>query len=124
MKNRDKSIESSYLMYLDANNLYGWAISQKLPVNGFKWEKIVSKFDEDFITNYDEDTNKGYIFEVDVKYPKDFHDLQSDLQFLSEKNKINKCDKLVCNLYDKNVVHIRSLKQALNHGLILKKYTG
>ena len=123
MKNRDKSIESSYLMYLDANNLYGWAISQKLPVNGFKWEKIVSKFDEDFITNYDEDTNKGYIFEVDVKYPKDFHDLQSDLQFLTEKNKINKCDKLVCNLYDKNVVHIRSLKQALKHGLILKKYT-
>ena len=123
MKNRDKSIESSYLRYLDANNLYGWAISQKLSVNGFKWEKIVSKFDEDFITNYDEDTNKGYIFEVDVKYPKDFHDLQSDLQFLTEKNKINKCDKLVCNLYDKNVVHIRSLKQALNHGLILKKYT-
>ena len=123
MKNRDKSIESSYLMYLDANNLYGWAISQKLPVNSFKWEKIVSKFDEDFITNYDEDTNKGYIFEVDVKYPKDFHDLQSDLQFLTEKNKINKCDKLVCNLYDKNVVHIRSLKQALKHGLILKKYT-
>ena len=123
MKNRDKSIESSYLMYLDANNLYGWAISQKLPVNGFKWEKIVSKFDEDFITNYDEDTNKGYIFEVDVEYPKDFHDLQSDLQFLTEKNKINKCDKLVCNLYDKNVVHIRSLKQALKHGLILKKYT-
>ena len=123
MKNRDKSIESSYLMYLDANNLYGWAISQKLPVNGFKWEKFVSKFDEDFITNYDEDTNKGYIFEVDVKYPKDFHNLQSDLQFLTEKNKINKCDKLVCNLYDKNVVHIRSLKQALNHGLILKKYT-
>ena len=110
-------------MYLDANNLYGWAISQKLPVNGFKWEKFVSKFDEDFITNYDEDTNKGYIFEVDVKYPKDFHNLQSDLQFLTEKNKINKCDKLVCNLYDKNVVHIRSLKQALNHGLILKKYT-
>ena len=123
MKNRDKSIESSYLMYLDANNLYGWAISQKLPVNGFKWEKFVSKFDEDFITNYDEDTNKGYIFEVDVKYPKDFHNLQSDLQFLTEKNKINKCDKLVSNLYDKNVVHIRSLKQALNHGLILKKYT-
>ena len=110
-------------MYLDAKNLYGWAISQKLPVNGFKWEKIVSKFDEDFITNYDEDTNKGYIFEVDVKYLKDFHDLQSDLQFLTEKNKINKCDKLVCNLYDKNVVHIRSLKQALKHGLILKKYT-
>ena len=76
--------------------------------------KNVSKFDEEFITNYDEDTNKGYIFKVDVKYPKDFHDLHSDLQFLTEKNKINKCDK--------HVVHIRFLKQALNHGLILKKY--
>ena len=54
MKNYDKNIESSYLMYLDANNLYGWAMSQKLPVNGFKWKKNVSKFDKDFIKNYDE----------------------------------------------------------------------
>ena len=49
MKNYDKNIESSYLMYSDANNLYGWAMSQKLPVNGFKWENDLSRFNEDFI---------------------------------------------------------------------------
>ena len=58
MKNYDKNIESSYLMYLDANNLYGWAMSQKLPVNGFKWKKNVSKFDKDFIKNYDENSDE------------------------------------------------------------------
>ena len=68
MENYDKNFESSYVIYLDANNLYGWAMSQKLPVNGFKWKKYVSKFDEDFIKNYDEDSNKGYIFEVDVEF--------------------------------------------------------
>ena len=81
------------------------------------------KFNEDFIKNYDEDSNEGYTFEVDVKYPKNLHDLHSDLPFLPERMKINKCNKFVCNFYDKNtyVVHIRSLKQALDHGLILKK---
>ena len=49
MKNYDKNIESTYLMYLDANNLYGWAMSHKFPVNGFKWVKNLSKFDENFI---------------------------------------------------------------------------
>ena len=68
----------------------------------------------------DEDVNKGYILEVDVEYPKDLHNLHSVLPFLPEKMKINKCNKLVCNLYDRNnyVIHIRALKQALNNGLI------
>ena len=81
------------------------------------------KFNEDFIKNYDEDSDKGYILEVDPKYPKNLHDLHSDLPFVPEGMKINNCNKLICNLYDKNnnVVHIRSLKQALDHGLILKK---
>ena len=81
------------------------------------------KFNEEFIKNYDEDSDKGYIIEVDVKYLKHLNDLHSDLPFLPERMKIGKCKKLVCNLYDKKnyVVHIRSLKQALNHGLILKK---
>ena len=81
------------------------------------------KFNEDFIKNYDEDSNKGYIFEVDVEYPKNLHDLHSDLLFLFERMKINKCSKLACNLYGKNnyVAHIGSLKQALKHGLMLKK---
>ena len=84
----------------------------------------LSKIDEDFIKNYDKDSDKGYILEVDVKYPKNLYDLHSELPFIPEKMKIDKCNKLVCNLYDKKtyVVHIRSLKQALNHGLILKMF--
>ena len=89
---------------------------QPLPVDSFK-DFI------DFIKDFDEDSDKGYILEVDVEYPKNLHDLHSDLPFLSERMKIDKCNKLVWNLYDKKnyVVHIRSLKQALDHGLILKK---
>ena len=69
MKNYNKDIISSYLMYLDANNLYGWAMSQKLPVNGFIWVKHLSKYNEIFIRNYDESSDKGYLLEVDVDYP-------------------------------------------------------
>ena len=70
MKNYNKDIILSYLMYLDANNLHGWGMSQNVPVNGFKWIKYVFKFDEGFIKNYNVDSDKGYILEVDVKYPK------------------------------------------------------
>ena len=73
MKNYDKYKESSYIQYLDANNLYGWAMSQKLPKNGFKWINDVTEIDEEFIKNYDEDSDNGYILEVDVKYPKKLH---------------------------------------------------
>ena len=123
MKNYDKNKESSYIQYLDANNLYGWAMSQKLPVNCFKWVKNTSKIDEEFIKNYDEDSDKGYILEVDVKYPRKLHDLHRDLPFLPKRLKTDKCKKLVCNLRNKKkyVVHIRSLTQALNHELQLKK---
>ena len=122
MKNYNNNEESSYIQYLDDNNLYGWAMSKKLPVNGFKWLDN-DKINEEFIKNYNENDKKGYILEVDVKYPKKLHDLHSDLPFLSERMAINKCKKLVSNLYDKKkyVVHIKSLKQALNHGLKLKK---
>ena len=61
MKNYDKDKESSYLEYLDANNLYEWAMSQKLPVNGFKWVEDLSQFKEDFIISYDENIGKGYL---------------------------------------------------------------
>ena len=60
MKNYEKDMESSYLECLDVNNLYGWTISRKLPVNGFEWVEELSQFNKDFITNYDEDSNKGY----------------------------------------------------------------
>ena len=93
----------------------------KLPVDGFKGKKML-KFNEGFIKNYGEDSDKGYILEVDVEYPKNLHDLHSDLALIPERMKINKCSKFLCNLYDKNnyVVCIRSLKQALD-GLILKR---
>ena len=102
-------------------------MSKKFPVNVFKWldndktaEHIIN---EEFIKNYNENDKKGYILEVDVKYPKKSHDLYSDLPFLPERMEINKGKKLVCNLYNKKkyVVQINSLKQALNHGLKLKK---
>ena len=83
----------------------------------------MNEINEEFIKNYDENNDKGYILEVDVKYPKRLHELYSDLRFLSEKMKIDKCKKLVCNLSNnkKYVTHINSLEQALNHGLKLKK---
>ena len=122
MKNYNNNEESSYIQYLDANNLYGWAMSKELPVNGFKWIDN-NEINEDFIKNYDENNDKGYIFEVDVKYPKKLHELHSDLPFLPERMEINKCKKLVCNLYSKKkyVAHINTLKQVLNHGLKFKK---
>ena len=70
MKNYDKNIESSYLMYLDANNLYGWAMSQKLHVTGCNWVNDLSRFIENFIKNYNENSDIGYFLEVDIEYPK------------------------------------------------------
>ena len=125
MKNYDKNIESLSIEYSDENNLYGWAMSQKLPVNDFKWVKQeeLSKFNEDFIKNYDENGNIGYFLEVDIDYPKELFNLHKDLPFLPERKKVNKCEKLICSIEDKEkyVVHIRALKQALNHRLILKR---
>ena len=125
MKNYDKNIKLSYLMCLDANNLYGWGMSQKLPVNSFKSVKKLSKFVALFIKNYYENKDKGYILEVDVEYPKNLFSLHKDLPFLAERKKIEKYKKLVCNIYNKEnyVVHRKALKQALNRGLILKKST-
>ena len=65
----DENKEISYILYFDANNLYGWTMSQKLSVDRFKWLKNVSKITKDFIKIYDEDSNKEYILEVDVEYP-------------------------------------------------------
>ena len=123
MKNYNENEESSYIQYLDANNLYGWAMSQRLPKINFKWVEDTSKIDEDFIKNYNENSSKGYILKVDVKHPRKLHDLHSDLPFLPKRIKIDKCKKLVCDLRNKKryVVHIMSLKQALNHGLKLKR---
>ena len=96
---------------------------QKLAVAGFKWVEDLSQFKEDFLHNYNENSNKGYFLEVDVEYPKNLFNLHKDLLFSPERKKIEKFNKLICNIEDKEkyVVHIRALKQALNHGLILKK---
>ena len=122
MKSYDKNFESSYLMYLDANNLYGWAMSmdgRKLPVNSFEWVEGLSQFKEDFIKNSDYNSDIGYFLEVDVEYQTKLSNLHKDLPFLPERKKIKKCSKLVCNMNDKEyyVIHIRAFKQALNHRL-------
>ena len=98
-------------------------MSQKLPVNGFEWVEDLSQFKEDFIKNYDENNDKGYFLEVDVEYPENLFNVHRDLPFLHERKRIGKCNKLVCDFHYKRnyVVHIKALKQALNHGLILKK---
>ena len=85
--------------------------------------KQLSEFDERSIRNYDENNHKGLILEVDVEYPKNIFNLQKDLPFLAERKKKEKFKKLVCSIHDKQnyVVHIRALKQPLNHGLILKQ---
>ena len=83
---------------------------EKLPVNSFEWVKdilsINKKLDKfiKLIKNYGYDSDEGYILEVDVEYPKNLHALHSDLPFLPEKMKINKCHKLVCNLYNKKTM--------------------
>ena len=107
MKNYDKIIESSYLMYLDAKNLYGWAMSQKLPANGFEWENDLSRFNERFIKKI---TMKVAIYNI-------------FLNQIETIQKLEKAKKLICDIEDKEkyVIHIRALKQALNHGLILKR---
>ena len=78
---------------------------KKLPVGNFKWiEKVdISKFDEKFMKNYDENSDKGYILEVDGEYPKNLHKLHSDLPFLPERRKINKYSKLVSNVQNKEL---------------------
>ena len=99
-------------------------MSQKLPVKDFKWvkKKKLSKFNEDFIKKYDKDRNKGYFLEVDIDYLKSLFDSHKDLPFLPERKMVGKVEKLICSIEDKEkyVIHIRALKESLNHGLKLK----
>ena len=111
-----KNKESSYIQYLDANNLYGMAMSEKLPIKGFKWMVDISGIDEN---GY----GKGYVLKVDVDYPCELQNLHCDLKFLPERMVVNNSKKLICSLQDKKdyAVHINVLKQALDHGLKLIK---
>ena len=112
--------ESMYLQYLDANNLYGWAMVQNLPTHGFKW-KDVEDFTPEKIDELVKKNKKVYLLEVDVENPKELHENHNELPFLTERMKIGRVEKLVPNLKDKKgyVVHIKAQK-----GLKLKRYTG
>ena len=112
----DPNKESKYLQYLDTNNLYGWAMSQPLPTSKFEWVDI----EPNEIHKLAASKVKGYLLEVNVKYPTDLHDSHNDLPFMCERIEINGVEKLVPNLRDKKnyIIHIRALNQALKHGLI------
>ena len=92
-------------------------MSEMLLANNFKWVKNISKFDESFIKSYNEESDKEYFLEVDVQYPEKIQDLHNNSPFLPGRMKIEKVEKLVATLHDKteHVIHIRNLKQALNH---------
>ena len=113
------SQESSYLQYLDANNLYGWAMSQPLPTGRFRWADV--KANE--IGKLAKHEEKGYLLVVDVSYPRDLHDSHNDLPFMCEHMDINGIEKLVPNLRNKKnyVIHIQALNQAITHGLVLER---
>ena len=118
MSDYDKNEDSSFLQYFDVISLHAWAMCQKPPVKNFNCCKDLKYINQKFIKKYDEDSSeKRYILEVDVEYPKKLQDEHSDLPFLPEKFKINKQTKLTCNFFDKTryVVHIKLLQQALNH---------
>ena len=139
MKNYNPERESSYIMYLDANNLYGWAMSQSLPFKDFNWLPP-----EDFILdNYTDDTRKGVILEVDLEYPEELHHLHNDYPLAPEKILVSddmlspyckglkdsenissgRVHKLVPNLMSKEkyILHYRNLQQYLSLGMKLKK---
>ena len=103
---------SKYIAYLDANNLYGWAMSKALPTHGFKW------MEKNELENWEK---HSCILEVDLVYPKSLHDLHSDYPLAPEQIEVNKVDKLIPNLWNKKkyVIHYENLKQYLSLGLKL-----
>lgn len=131
MSNYNANIDESYIIYLDVNSLYSWAMMQHLPVSDFAW--VDSKtFDTFDVTKVPDDSDVGYILEVDIEYPEIIHDLHSDLPLCPEKilpptdchnTKSSAPKKLISTLYDKKnyVIHYRNLKQCLKHKLQLRK---
>lgn len=128
LPNYDPNEPTSFITYLDATNLYGHSMSQFLPTRGFEWLSEREIIDLD-VTYISDESPYGYVFEVDIHYPQDLHDLHSDLPFLVENiippESKSKLSKLIPNLNDKKryVVHYRNLKQAIRNGLmVLKTY--
>ena len=110
----DPSEPSKYIAYLDANNLYGWAMSKPLPSHGFEWMNS---------NELEKRENHSCILEVDLEYPKNLHDLHNDYPLAPEHIKVNKVKKLIPNLGDKKnyVIHYENLKHYLSLGLKLNK---
>ncbi|CAH1106971.1 unnamed protein product [Psylliodes chrysocephalus] len=111
-------------MCLDINNLYGWAICEPLSYNGFRWVDDITNFDPMTIPDDSED---GYILQVDLEFPRKLHDLHKDFPFTAEHRKPpgSKLNKLMTTIHDKSgyTIHYHNLKQALANGLVLKKNT-
>ena len=103
---------STYIVYLDANNLYGWAMSKPLPTHGFKWMTV---------SELETWKNHSCILEVDLEYPRSLHALHSDYPLAPEQIEVNKVNKLIPNLWNKKkyVIHYENLKQYLSLGLKL-----
>ena len=129
MKNYDPDKEIKSINYLDANNLYGWAMCESLPVGNFKIydDKRLSEDTKakiiDRLQNWKSNSKKGYIIELDLEYPKELHDLHNSYPLAPEKIKVNKIDKLIPNLYDKKkyICHIKNLQLYVDLGLKIKK---
>ena len=118
MNNYDKNAPTNYIIYLDANNLYGYLMCKNLPLNNYTWDTDIDKFTCDFIRNYDENSDTGYLLEVDIGYPEILHKSHRYLPFLLVTK-----DKLLTTLEDKKnyIVDITTLQQALKHDLSLQK---
>ena len=123
MEEYDSNKPTNYLQYLDASNLYGWAMSQPLPTGGFKWIDCSKVNPKSLVGKFAAEKDYGYLLEVDVSYPKELHDLHNDLPLMCTKMKVNGVEKLIPILYYKRkyIIHVRALKKALDHGLVLEK---
>ena len=104
--------------------MYGWALSQKLPVNDFKLVEEASEFKDDFVESWNDEGDEKYFLEVDFQYPENLHNIHNDAPFFPERMKIEKAEKFVANWHDETeyVIHLRNLEQALHHGLVLKSH--
>ncbi|XP_067210017.1 uncharacterized protein [Linepithema humile] len=122
MPSYDPSKPSSYLMYFDVNNLYGWAMCQQLPYADFQWVENVENFDVMSVTS---DSATGYVLEVNLAYPMNLHDAHTDLPFCPTRDKPpgKREIKLLATLCDKQryVIHYRNLQQCIRHGLQVTK---
>lgn len=124
MNDYDEAKETKYLIYLDANNLYGYSMMQLLPISDFEW--CEDDFNAESILNLADDAPKGYIFEVDLEYPTELHDTHKDYPLCCEKMLVpgtKNETKLLLTLFnkDKYVIHYKMLKFALQQGLKLTK---